>query len=403
MNSRTDSLMLTSSAFPARTLLDSYYDRDVTRLSDRGLASNMIGDQWSQVSSDEISSWEGKSIDLPDGNAIEVHQVFRLDDIPSIATIASRRKLQNPDFVIAGVINGTSVLMAVDAKFSIDTAKSPQVSAETLQSLLDVGELITDLLPGLPLDAELRDGLFISPDHPLTHYVMARSRGRLSVRVPREQVLLIPVAPVPFLKPLEGARLIGTLASRDDFREEIRSNMLLAMYYFRLVRACYGSYGEMTTPIFGTADHRTLSTEELEQRTVELARTSRSSWNVVLQWDAAAEQIRRQRETAYAAMPFPLASKDLRDRIEAESELRGIDAPSVNSVRKRLGAWYRDQFDTRIGVVLPPVEDISELVQRIHLVANEVNPLIPEALDEIIETVFALQEQTQSENANPGS
>ena len=41
--------MLRSSAFPAQSLLDSYYDRDVTQLSDRGLASNMIGDRWSDV------------------------------------------------------------------------------------------------------------------------------------------------------------------------------------------------------------------------------------------------------------------------------------------------------------------------------------------------------------------
>lgn len=90
-------------------------------------------------------------------------------------------------------------------------------------------------------------------------------------------------------------------------------------------------------------------------------------------------------------MPFPLANKDVRDRIERESELRGIDAPSVNSVRKRLGAWYRSQFDDRIGVVLPPVEDISALVERIQAIAAEVEPLVADALDEIIEDVFAMQ------------
>lgn len=391
MKNQRDDLQLRSDVFPAGTLLDSYYDRDVTRLSDRGLASNMIGDRWSEVSSEEISAWEGTELDLPDDSRLTIDKVFRLDDIPQVASIASKRKLQNPDFILAGRIENESVLMAIDAKFSIDTAKSPQVSAETLQALIEVGELITDLLPGLPIGAEPRDGLFISPDVPLSHYVMTRSRGRLSVRVSRDQVILVPVKPVPFLKSLEGARLIGTLATCDGYRDEIRTNMLLAMYYFRLVRACYGSYADLTAPIFGPPTASEGSNAELEQRTIYMAQSARSAWDVVLQWDAAAEQVRRQRETALAAMPFPLANKELRERIVLESELRGIDAPSVNSVRRRLGAWYRSQFDERIGIVLPPVADISDLVARIQEIAKEVDPLVPDAMDAIIEDVFAAQ------------
>lgn len=163
------------------------------------------------------------------------------------------------------------------------------------------------------------------------------------------------------------------------------------MYYFRLVRACFGSYADLTAPIFGAPTLNEGSTEDLEQKTIQLARTHPTAWDVVLQWDAAAEQVRRQRETAYAAMPFPLANREVRERVELESELRGVDAPSINSVRKRLGAWYRAQFDERIGVVLPPVDDISELVERIHGVAEEVNPLVPDAMDAIIEDVFAAQ------------
>lgn len=384
-------LMLRSNVFPAGTLLDSYYDRDVTRLSDRGMASNMIGDRWSEVSSDEISSWADQDITLPNGDSMTVTDVFRLDAIPAIARIASRRKLQNPDFIIAGKIVGEPVMMAVDAKFSIDTAKSAQVSGETLQALIDVGDLITDLLPGLPKDAEIRDGLFISPDVPLSHYVMERTRGRLSVRVSRDQVKLVSIAPVPFLKPMEGARLLGTLASCDGFRDDIRHNMLLAMYYFRLVRACYGSYAEMTSPIFGPATASEGTTEDLESRTLAMAKSATSSWDVVLQWDAMADQIRRQREAIFNAMPFPMANKELRDRVVLESELRGLEAPSINSVRKRLGSWHRNQFEDRIGVVLPPVADLPDLIQRIHLIAAEVEPHIAPAMDRIIDEVFADQ------------
>lgn len=391
MSQSPHDLHLRSDAFPAGSLLDTYYDRDVTRLSDRGRASNMIGDRWSELCSEEISSWEGQQVLLPDGSEIAVKLVFRLDAIPQIARIASRKKLQNPDFIIVGEIDGLSTMLAVDAKFSIDTAKPAQVTAETLQALLDVGERITDLLPGLPVDAQLRDGLFVSPDMPLTHYVLGRTRGRLSVRVSPDQVVLVPVQPVAFLKPLQGARLIGTLATCDGFRQEIRSNMLLAMYYFRLARACYGAYADMTAPILGPPEAAEGSAEDLEARTASMARSATSAWDIVLHWDAAAEQIRRQREEIFNAMPFPIANKDLRDRIVLESEQRGLVPPSINSVRKRLGSWYREQFEDRLGVILPPVTDLPDLIQRIYVVANEITSLVPPALDAMIDEVFAEQ------------
>ena len=387
----SDDLFLRSDAFPLGTLLDSYYDRQVTQLSDRGLASNMIGDRWSDVAAEYIERWPGSVVLLPDGSSLAVRRVYRLDTTPAIASIASRRKLQNPDFIVAGDRNGTEVLLAIDANFSIDTAKSAQVAGETLSALLDVGPLITELLPDLPLDAEVVDGYFVAPDMPLSHYVLDLARGRLAARVPRRQALLIPVQPVPFLKPLTGSRLLGPLATIDGFRDHLRQDMLLAMYYFRLARACYGAYAETTTPIFGPASASVGSESELERRTIELARGARSSWEVVLQWDAAAERVRRQREAAYAAMAFPLANREVRDRIAAASKQRGVVAPSVNSVRRRIGSWYRDQFDEQLGIVLPPVDDMATLLQRIHGIAAELTPTIDDAVRTIIDEVLASQ------------
>ena len=93
MNNRYDDLHLRSGVFPAGTLLDSYYDREVTRLSDPGLASNMIGDRWSDLCSIELQSWPEARITTPDDAEMLVERIVRLDDIPSIAHIASRRKL----------------------------------------------------------------------------------------------------------------------------------------------------------------------------------------------------------------------------------------------------------------------------------------------------------------------
>jgi hypothetical protein len=255
------------------------------------------------------------------------------------------------------------------------------------------------LLPGLPLDAEVINGCFVSPDMPLSHYVLDLTRGRLAARVPRQQVILLPVQPVPFLKSEPGSRLLGPLATTDGFRDSLRSNMLLAMYYFRLARACYGAYAETTTPIFGPTTANAGSEAELERRTIELVRSARSSWEVVLQWDAAAEQIRRQREAAYAAMAFPMANRDIRDRIVLRSRQREVVPPSVNSVRRRIGSWYRDQFDAQIGTVLPPVDDMGALLQRIHAVAAAVAPTIEATVDAIIDDVLAGQPHISTADA----
>ena len=389
--SQHDQLFLRSDSFPARTLLDSYYDRQVTQLSDRGLASNMIGDRWSDLSAQHLDQWPGTTVTLPDGSSIDVQHVYRLDATPQIASIASKRKLQNADFIVVGNRAGNLVQFAIDAKFSIETAKSAQVSAETLSALLEVGDLITAHLPGLPAEAEVLDGYFISPDMPLTHYVMGRPRGRMAARVDSDQVFLVPVQPVPFLKSEPGSRLLGPLAVLDGYRDDLKNNMLLAMYYFRLARACYGAYGEITRPIFGPADASAASDTELEQRTIEVARSARSSWDVVLHWDNQAEQVRAQRETAYGAMAFPIPNRELRDRIVAESERRGVEQPSINSVRKRIGGWYREQFDLRLGTVLPPVEDMTALLQQIHQAAVEVLPLIEPKMGEIIDEVLSAQ------------
>ncbi len=67
--------------------------------------------------------------------AIDTHtveQVIRLDALPHVARAASKRSLQNPDFVLLGRRDGELTLQAADAKFSIETARSKQVSVEML-------------------------------------------------------------------------------------------------------------------------------------------------------------------------------------------------------------------------------------------------------------------------------
>lgn len=399
-----NNLWLANDAFPQRRLLESYYDRDVTRLSDRGLASNLIGDRWSDVCALSTDLWAGTNVVLPDQQTINVTAVYRLDDIPQIARVASKLGLQNPDFIVAGYRESEPVIFSMDAKFSIDRAKSSQVSSDALEALLDVGVAITDHLPGLDIQSRIVDGYFLSPEMPLTHYTLGLERGRMAARVNRGQVMLLQQTPVDFIKPLPGSRLVGPLATMDGLRQEIRSNMLLALYYFRLVRACYGAYVETITPILGPKVQQPIEDAELESITVDIAKESGNSWQVVMAWDDRAEHVRRQRETIQAAMALPLRNQDIRDGVVREARIRGSEAPSINSVRRLVGSWYRRQFDEAIGTVMAPISDVQKLLEQIHSVAREIEPQIQSAFQTSIETAFGSldgEQNTATGSATP--
>lgn len=381
---RDEQIRLRSDAFPGGTLLEAYFDRDVVRLSDRGLASNMIGDRWSDIVGDEINEWPGQTISAGNGEPVLVTHVVRLDDIPSIARIASKRKLQNPDFIVAGTTQGKHVLFAADAKYSVETAKQSQVSAETLSALLDVGPLITELIPDIDIENAVLNGIFVSPDYPLTSYMMARTRGYRSVSVPRQQFHLVPLTPLAFLGPLSGARLIAVLAGIDGLEPETRSNVLLATYYFRLVRACIGCWLDQTDPVLGPRDRGSIRLAEVEDAIRLDARKAQTSWHVVEAWDARAELVRRQRDAINTAMQLPMPNRELREAVMRAAAATGGTPPSLNRVRKAIGSWYSGEIIDRVGVVLPPVSDLPSLLLRIETIARDLGPELQVRIPEII-------------------
>lgn len=384
MNS-SQGIHLRSPVFPGGSLLAAYYDREVTQLSDRGMASNLIGDRWSNVVAAHLAVWPGTDIRLPDGRNVTVDRVYRLDDIPAIAAMASKHHLQNPDFLVEGKGRDGEVVFAADAKFSVEMAKAGQVSATSLAALLELGPRLTDHLPGLSPDADLADGLFISPDSEISRYVMRQTRGQHALRVAPASLVLLPISPVEFLKPMEGARLMTLMASVDGYRDVLRTNMLLAMYAFRLARAIIGCDREMVTPIVGKADALVQDLNAIEQRTLQMAAGARSGWDLVGKWDAAAAIVREQRRAVQAVTSPTLSNKDLRQRIQEVADAAGVEAPSVNRVRKQIGGWYRGQVEEPFGTVTGPVDDFPSLLQRLEQRGKTVAQELPSHVEQIIQ------------------
>lgn len=377
-------LSISSPVFPGGSLVSAIFDRNVMRLSDRGGASGLIGDRWSDICSHELETWPGTAISTPDGQEMQVERIVRLDDTPAVARAASKKKLQNPDYVVVGRTGDTPLLLSADAKFSVETAGASQVSADALSALLGIGPVITDQIGRLDAGREIIDGIFLSPDFSLTHYMLGRRRGYRSVSVDRRQIHLLPVASVPFLKPLQGARLIPIFADVDGYDRESRSSLLVGLYYFRLSRAVIGCWADMVTPLLGARQPVPTDLARIEEQTRLFARDARSGWDIVDRWDAAAESVRSQREVVNRITSVPIVNRELRDELDAAVAITQVEAPSMNKVRRRIGSWFRDQVIERIGVLSPPVDDFPAVIHQLELIAADLRLQLPEATTRII-------------------
>ena len=377
-------LSLRSPMLPGGSLLSAIFDRDLVRLSDRGGASGLIGDRWSDVSAEAMAAWPGSTVHVL-GTDIRVDRIVRLDDIPAIARTASRKKLQNPDYIVIGQAPTGPICFSADAKFSIETAGSSQVSGDSLQALLELGSLITDTLGVLEPDTQLVDGIFLSPDYSLTHYMLGRKRGYRSVSVSPEQVTLLPTTPVGFFKALEASTLIPIYADADGYGPESRRSLLAAQYYFRLVRAGIGCWFDENGALLIPKHKPELDVVAIDNRARELALTATSGWEIVQQWDAQAETVRAQRDAVNQVASPTIVNRELRAQMEDAALKAGVtDLPSLSKVRRQIGSWFRNQLVEEFGPIMPPVGNLPVLLQQLGTLAEELRPQLEQMTRQVI-------------------
>ena len=123
-----------SPLLPGGDLVSALLDREVMGLADRGGASNLIGDRWADLAAMHAAAWagSGRVIQVEEQEPLRIVRVDRLDAIPAVAAAASKRGLQNPDLLLIGQRGREQAIQAADAKFSVETARSKQVSAEVV-------------------------------------------------------------------------------------------------------------------------------------------------------------------------------------------------------------------------------------------------------------------------------
>lgn len=390
-----------SPRLPGGDLVSALFDREVMGLADRGGGSNLIGDRWADLAADYASSWEGaeRRIHADDPEPSRIVRVDRLDATPRIAAIASKRGMQNPDLVLIANRRGRQVLQAADAKFSVETARAKQVSADVVRGLLELRGVLPQLLPGIDASPLVEQGVFLSPDYPLTHLMLRRRHGIVRTTVRPEEVVFVPVDPARFWDGVAGASIMKPLADVDDLPTPPSESLMAGVYYFRLARAAVGLWLDANKPLLLYNDSIDVDEGAVRREADARTRGARSAIEVIRRWDSDAQTIRDQRAAVDQVAALPIPGREIRPMAARIAAAAGGDPPSANQVRRRLGAWHRGELRQRLGPFRPPVDDLQAVLEQVSAVGRELAPRAEREFERIVLELMAERDSSAAEEA----
>jgi hypothetical protein len=366
-------------------------------LADMGGSSGTIGARWSDIVSDHVDSLVGVDVAIPGGSTHRIERVIRLDALPQVAHLASKRSLQNPDFVLLGRSDGVLTMQAADAKFSIETARSKQVSVEMLTALADVGPAYTDLLGEWESQGTIVPGLFFAPQSALSAYVLSGGRGITRATVKPGEFVLLEASAAELTGPIPGGGARRRLARLDGLDSRLDDEILLGLYYTRLSSAAGASWFDMHRPLFGPQAMSGPDFGAVEQEVAQRMADCRSGYELIADWAGDAERVRADRTAINQAAGLPLANRELREWIIADAEVAGLEPPSLNRVRKELQRWVNAQLLDEIGVIQPERDNVGRRIAQIRMLVAGIAPSARTETTRIVERLG-----NESELANGG-
>ncbi|MEZ4665090.1 MAG: hypothetical protein R2835_00185 [Thermomicrobiales bacterium] len=360
-----------SPVFPGGSLIRALLDRRLMGLADLGGSSALIGSSWSDIVSDHIGSLIGAEVGIPGDEPYRVEQVIRLDAMPHVAYAASKRSLQNPDFVLLGRRGDDLIMQAADAKFSIETARSKQVSVEMLTALASVGPAYTDHLGEWRANGVIVPGLFFAPQSAMTTYVLSGGRGITRATVKPQEVILLEATADELTGRIPGGAARARMAAIDGLEDRAASDLLVGLYYVRLSSAAGASWFDMHRPLFGPTTSSGPDFSAVDQEIARRASASRTAVDLVTRWSVDAEQVRADRGVLHQAASLPLPNRVLREWVLADAAAAGISAPSLNRVRKSLQHWVQEAVISDIGPIQPGNGNIDRQAAQIRAIVAD--------------------------------
>jgi hypothetical protein len=380
-----------SPLLPGGDLLSAVLDRKVMALADRGAASSMIGQRWADVCAEWVDTGQDRTMPVPggQGNRLTIERAVRLDAHPEIANRASRRGLQNPDWLFIGTMGGIATIQAADAKFSVETARIKQVSPSVVEALLAVPDLLQTVTGPLPEDIEIVPGIFLCPDSTLSHIMLRRRHGIVRVTVTDDDIEFVPATAGRFFRGMPGFDLMPLLADIDALPVDLARNLLAGLYYFRLARAAVGCWIDSSKPLLMLKDQVAVDEEKVLAEARRRAGTAASALDLILDWDADVQTIRSERQAIDQVAALPMSGRELRALIIRRVAVLGGEAPSVNQVRRRLGGWYRAALRAQVGPLYPPVANLSDTLLEVAAAGRALTPELHRQARHVIDELIA--------------
>lgn len=385
---------VSSTKLPGNTLMDAIKDRQLVSWSDRGGASQHIGDQWALHCHAYVQGAPGVSWPIPDDRHYELLGSVRLDENAQIEREANRHHLENPDFVLIGALGDRSaqpVVQAADAKFAADRIKPSQVSEDVLRNLIEVPEqstarsLIEEAVARLGLARPtIVPGVFLSPASTMTDILLRRvTRGRNATVDPRA-VLTIDVDPGKLFAGLPMSRLIGPLARIDALPVSPRDNLISAVYYFRLACACHYFWLEANRPLLGgdrdgPVPEQGLISAEVSQR----SRNAPTAIDVLYEWELDLRGTMIAREAIHDVARLPVTMREIRNRV---SEAGPPDEKqAVRNVRRDLEIEFRKRLIEKTGVIYPDdPRSLDDILNDVALAVRGLRIPLRRQMDELV-------------------
>ncbi len=383
-----------SPVFPGGSLYSALLHRRLMTMADLGDASAMIGDRWAVIASEFLIEQRHTQFPVPGKNAGThfVEEIVRLDSAPGFSQAASRRGLRNPDLLAIGHRAGRPTIQAIDAKFSVETARSKQVSQESVAALMVMQPEIEAILGTLlPAGAQLLPGIFVSPDTHFSRYVVKRGRGITKVQVQPDEVWFHHLDAERMFGELEAQDFSVRLHALDGHRRSPDEDAATALYYFRLVRAAVGNWRDLEKPLLSWRDTVTYDADRFGATLEQAMASADTAFDAIERSTDLVATVRRDRVAVERAASLPIANSEFKEWVKQDVETLGVEAPSLNQVRKQLGSWYRQELRKRVGPVQPPVANIRQALLAIDREAALLKPLLREQTRLAVENVARRQ------------
>lgn len=382
---------LSTDKAPGGSLLAALTDRRLQAWSDRGGASQHIGERWSSVVAHELRGWIGWCRNVDGAGPARLAAVIRLDLEPAIERLAGQRGLTNPDFVLAYErADGVVLLQPADAKFAVERSKPEQIRGRALRALLDSGDPHLEQLVGAHVGAvslsgvAVHDGFVVCPAGVLTEHALARvTEGRPPI-LRRDQVVTIDVDPRRLFVRFPWTRSVTRLASIDRLPVRPGRDLVASVYYLRLACACAWLWGEERKPLLSLEPPPALDPERLYEEVTDRATRAESAFGLIERWHDELDDVRRNREAIAPFLAPPLTNRELRSSLEAAG--LPTESASLRRIRSDLVRWYRAELVARIGEIPSrPRESLPEVLQRLARLGRELEPDVRRWMAERIE------------------